>query len=212
MKRIFLLILSLTMVAALSTGVFAAQPGEDFTIDIGDLDLANQGYLRVCADTPYGFSGSVMVELEDAKGSETTLEIRWKDHWTAGCWLPEGPCTIRNAYVLDSSDFRVEADSNSCTISGSEDAQLHVTVLDDSESGTAEPSVSSDTDPLVTEPAASVSPEPPSGSTAVTEASAPAEPEESGQPFVSEVHASMLLLSAVSILVLVSVTRRKKEK
>ena len=50
------------------------------------------------------------------------------------------------------------------------------------------------------------------GQSAPAEEPKPAEPEESGQPFLSEVHASMLLLSAVSILVLVSVTRRKKEK
>lgn len=133
MKKIILCLLILVMLLSANTFVYAADSEDEteFTIDISDIiEMKDSGYVRIFAETPYGFSGSVMVELEDSSGKEETLEIRWNDEWKQGIWLKEGPCTVKRTYVYDTDEFLAEAEADTVNIDHDVDAEIHIRVFE----------------------------------------------------------------------------------
>ena len=103
----------------------------DFTIDISDMiDMDGKGYLNITVTPPECFSGSVMVDLESADGTKSTVEIRWIDHWEKGVWLTEGICHIKNVYVYDTDLFLAEADKAEIKIDHNSDAAVNINVWD----------------------------------------------------------------------------------
>ncbi len=210
MKKIFLCILTFLIICSTGITAFAAEttPEEtEFTIDISDLiEMKGKGYVHITVDTPFGFSGTVVMELEGSDGTVKTFQIRRTNDWLDGDWFKEGPCTVKNVYVYDTDMFLAEADVSSVNIDHDVDARIHVQVLENPDSpewnATWTPptaDASQDTAPAPTTESTEAAEDATAETPAVSEETIPNAPAENKTTFPI----SLLLLSSLAVIVIV---------
>lgn len=216
--KIRFLSIFLVLMLLMATTAFAEESESDavdFTMDISDLiEMNGKGYCRVFADTPNGFSGTVMVELESSDGESSTLEIRWANEWKQGIWLKEGPCTVKNAYVYDTDQFLAAAETDTVNIDHDVDAEIHIKVSENPDAPELVPSwsttatdASQNTDPeQITEPVTI----PETANTDTETMPIETEPEESAETS-HKFPTTVVVGSLLSIAVLVFLTHNKHE-
>ena len=134
MKKAFLLMMTIcVIISSMAFSAYAEEPTDEteFTIDISDLLPMNGfGYVKIQVDsTPKGFSGMVMVELEDSDGEKIEEGIRYQDHWSKGIYIKEGSCKILRVYVYESDQYLASCEVDHIDVDHNEDQVLSVQVI-----------------------------------------------------------------------------------